>query len=560
MPDTNSDHKQQVFEIAQNIVFDRLRKEGKPVPDGKPPVYVIYARKSTKGKKKNKDGKQVERQERSIPEQVQFCKEMAEREGLKVVEILKEEKSARKSANREVFGDMIEEIQKKDNLYNSIICWHPDRLGRNMKDAGEIIDLIDRGIIKDLKFPEFSFQRDPNGLMTLGLQFLLAKAYSDNLSINVSRGNEHIIGEGKAIGNKSLRGYRVINKRQRPDGKNFELIKRAFQMGIEGKTMDTIKDYLNENGYSKDGKRVKMTKQLVSNMLADPSYTGFYVYGKNMVDLSKVDHNFEPVVTYFDFLRLRNVVGRNKGYKKTQDKATPILDKMVVCSYCGNLMTTYLNKNSKDSPTQYLRVTCSTSDCYSHSVRGLREVRGKVIFEYIYEVLSSGIGIDEKAYKKYVSVARDKLTKSAKELENEQRSISKQINDFTQIINDQQLIVSRLEDDPKSVKTAREKIFQARDEVTKLEAKLALIKSQRVDTKDLLEKKTMSYEDFLNFFENIVTTLKTSQNHLAIDDIIRMIFLNFTIRDRKVLTHQWNEDFEAIAKLPSVLQCRGDRT
>jgi len=175
-----------------------------------------------------------------------------------VVDILKEEKSARKSANREVFEEMMDEIRKKDKSpYNAIICWHPDRLGRNMKDAGEIIDLIDRGIIKDLKFPQFSFQRDPNGLMTLGLQFLLAKAYSDNLSINVSRGNENIIGEGKAIGNKALRGYRVVNKRQRPDGRNFDLIKQAFQLGLEGKSQHDIALFLNENGYTQGGKKSK---------------------------------------------------------------------------------------------------------------------------------------------------------------------------------------------------------------------------------------------------------------------------------------------------------------
>lgn len=162
MPDTNTEYKQQVFQIAQRIVFDRLEKAGKPLPDDKPPVYVIYARKSTKGKKKNQDGKQVERQERSIPDQIKDCKALAKREGLKVVDILKEEKSARKSANREVFEEMMDEIKSKKS-YNAIICWHPDRLGRNMKDAGEIIDLIDRGIIKDLKFSQFSFQRDPNG-------------------------------------------------------------------------------------------------------------------------------------------------------------------------------------------------------------------------------------------------------------------------------------------------------------------------------------------------------------------------------------------------------------
>lgn len=128
-----------------------------------------------------------------------------------MVDILKEEKSARKSANREVIEEMMDEIKSKKS--NAIICWYPDRLGRNMKDAGEIIDLIDRDIIKNLNFPQFSFQRDPNVLMILGLQFWLAKAYGDNLSINVSRVHESIIGEGKAIGNKALRGYKVINKR-----------------------------------------------------------------------------------------------------------------------------------------------------------------------------------------------------------------------------------------------------------------------------------------------------------------------------------------------------------
>lgn len=560
MPDNNQEYKQQVFEIAQRIVFDRLEKAGKPLPDDKPPVYVIYARKSTKGKKKNQDGKQVERQERSIPDQIKDCKALAKREGLKVVDILKEEKSARKSANREVFEEMMDEIKSKKS-YNAIICWHPDRLGRNMKDAGEIIDLIDRGIIKDLKFPQFSFQRDPNGLMTLGLQFLLAKANSDNLSINVSRGNENIIGEGKVIGNKALRGYKVVNKRQRPDGNNFELIKQAFQMGIEGKSQDDIALYLNENNYTQNGKTIKMTKQLVSAMFRDPSYTGYYIYGKNMVDLTKLDNLFTPAVSYLDYLRLRNILDGKKGYKQVQDKATPLLDQMVVCGYCGNLMTTYLNKNKPDSPITYLRIKCSTKGCYSHSVKGLREIRAKVVFDYIYQVLDAGISLEgEKAYNQYVADAKHQLVDSAKELESDQRSISKQINDLEAQIEEQQLVVVRLEGDDKSIKIAREKILQARDEIEQLEARLIEVKNKRVDTESLLKEKVMSYTDFSNFIKNIVSTLKTSDNHLATDSIIRMVFLNFTIKDKKALNHQWNPKFETIAKLPSVLQCRDDRT
>lgn len=97
-------------------------------------------------------------------------------------------------------------------------------------------------------------------------------------------------------------------------------------MGIEGKSQGEIVSYLNENNYSQNGETTKMTKQLVSAMFLDPFYTGYYVYGKNMVDPTKFDSLFTPAVSYLDYLRLRNILESKKGYKKIQDKATPLLD------------------------------------------------------------------------------------------------------------------------------------------------------------------------------------------------------------------------------------------
>lgn len=169
----SQDYKQQVIEIAHALINSKLQKEGKYIPDDKPPVYVIYARKSTTGNKKDKNGRNVERQERSIPDQIKDCHKLAGDLGLSVVQVFREEKSARKSANREVFDDMMDGIRTKK--YSGIISWHPDRLGRNMKDAGEIIDLIDRGVIKDLKFPQYTFQVghvDKNQILAIFHQFL----------------------------------------------------------------------------------------------------------------------------------------------------------------------------------------------------------------------------------------------------------------------------------------------------------------------------------------------------------------------------------------------------
>ena len=68
----------------------------------KPTKCVIYLRKS-----EDDPNKQV----RSIEDQHQSCKDVATREGLRVVETIREERSARKSNNRPKFTEMIRDIK-----------------------------------------------------------------------------------------------------------------------------------------------------------------------------------------------------------------------------------------------------------------------------------------------------------------------------------------------------------------------------------------------------------------------------------------------------------------
>lgn len=113
--------------------------------------YVIYARKSTDS---------TEKQERSIGDQIAECKALAERIGLRYTRILHEEKSAKLSGKRTVFREMLEDI--RNGKYDGIIAWAPDRLARNMKEGGEIIDMLDKGEITDIKFASgMTFTNDP---------------------------------------------------------------------------------------------------------------------------------------------------------------------------------------------------------------------------------------------------------------------------------------------------------------------------------------------------------------------------------------------------------------
>lgn len=121
---------------------------------------------------------------------------------------------------------MLEDIKK--GKYEGIIAWHPDRLARNMKEAGEIIDLIDKQIIKELQFVSFTFENSTlQAKMLLGISFVLSKQYSDKLSDDVKRGMRRSTEEGKYLSKAKHGYYRDRNQILRPDGSNFVLLKDA---------------------------------------------------------------------------------------------------------------------------------------------------------------------------------------------------------------------------------------------------------------------------------------------------------------------------------------------
>lgn len=197
--------------------------------------YALYARKSTTSE---------DRQASSIEDQVKECMEkVIVPNELNVVKVYEESFSAKIADTREQFKTLINEIE--NGRIDGLIAWHPDRLARNMKEAGAIIDLVDRGLIKDLRFPTFTFENTPAGKMLLGITFVMAKQYSEHLAESVDRGNKRAIEDGEFIG-KFKHGYVVdIERTFQPDPRNFTTVKRMFEMAVEGKSQKQIREWIN---------------------------------------------------------------------------------------------------------------------------------------------------------------------------------------------------------------------------------------------------------------------------------------------------------------------------
>ncbi|MEK7531233.1 MAG: recombinase family protein, partial [Patescibacteria group bacterium] len=146
--------------------------------------YVIYARKSTE---------EDDRQVLSIQAQLEELRGFAVKEKLAIVASFEEAKTA-KEPGRTKFAEMLSFLEH--GKADGILSWHPDRLARNSVDGGKIIHLVDRGVIKSLKFPTFWFEPTPQGLFMLNIAFGQSKYFVDNLRENVKRGLRQKIRNG----------------------------------------------------------------------------------------------------------------------------------------------------------------------------------------------------------------------------------------------------------------------------------------------------------------------------------------------------------------------------
>src|SRR3990167_8747878 len=145
--------------------------------------YILYARKSTE---------EDDRQILSIEAQVFELKEFAAKEKLEIVASFQEAKTA-KEPGRVKFAEMLSLIEK--GRAEGILSWN-DRLARNSVDGGKVIHMIDRGLIKSLKFPTFWFEPTPQGLFMLQIAFGQSKYYVDSLRENVTRGMRQKVRNG----------------------------------------------------------------------------------------------------------------------------------------------------------------------------------------------------------------------------------------------------------------------------------------------------------------------------------------------------------------------------
>jgi len=551
-----NDNNIDLFKLIQNQVAPTLPKEVDPTELR----YAIYVRKSTESE---------ERQVRSIPDQIKDCVELVvEPNKINInpkTDIFKEERSAKEAGTRPVFRDLMNKIN--DGKYDGIISWHYDRIARNMKEAGEIIDLIDRGLIKDLKLAKATFENTPNGKMILGISFVLSKHYSDHLSESVLRGNKSSTEKGRILAHQ-VHGYRISEDRKLvADDANYLTIEHAFRMRLDSKSLKEIAKYINGNGYQVHrpsvGHKISIfDEDKVSKLLRNPIYAGVNVYGNTVVRMADIDPDFTPMLNEEDFIAL-NGKGSFLPYTMTGSKrvapndVSDFLRQFVICGHCGRKLGTsvtskYPIKNGVKSknPQYYFRFKCNNKVCIAFG----SGPKGSLIKNYVADFLQSHLFTTKSNYKRYLQDAETFLL----ERNNELTSAN---NILTVLLSKKR----REYDDSKPIPTDTNNTFtfhytpkhldKLKKEVDEYDKQVLAIRKELEDQNSAL----ITYDEYLKLYENAADLLRSTYGMSMTDQLIRIFFSNLTVKSepygKKMKQKQWsivdhclNEPFDDFVK------------
>lgn len=291
--------------------------------------YVLYARKSTESE---------ERQVLSIDSQVKEMLDLAERDGLEIVEIRRESHSAKESGQRPVYKEILEDIRR--GRFNGILTWAPDRLSRNAGDLGSIVDLMDQKLLMEIRTYGQHFKNSPNEKFLLMILCSQAKLENDNKSVNVKRGLRTRVEMGLWPA-PAPTGYLKEKRMDRKcetlvDPERAPTVKKMFEkVAHEHWTGRKIYNWLkfDLNFRTVCGKK-HLSLGNIYKILDNPFYYGIFEYPKKSGNWYTGKH--EPLITKDLFDLVQEQIKSNVLRVENKEFA---FTKMMTCGLCGSGIT-----------------------------------------------------------------------------------------------------------------------------------------------------------------------------------------------------------------------------
>ncbi len=314
--------------------------------------------------------------------------------------------------------------------------------------------------------------------------------------------------------------------------------------------------------------RVKVDKQMVGDIFADPFYFGLYRYGKNFTDLVEL-YNFLPLITPDEYVRLNQEIASD-FHTKYAGKASHnkrlqygLLRGKVICDYCDSVMVFQHQpiQRGKNKGKWLISFYCRNTNCQRHRTKenkanGIRlekSIRGKYVMAAIEWTLRNCTKKSKAAYRLHIeklrlklaqntAIAKRKLSEAKNDLEiNEQQYVRYQQFQLDHPVDYKKHHNGKLEHHEQLMKVANHNIVKCKSELEEL------------------KKGLPTEEEFYELIDSYLLALLNAKDLVEQDAICNELVLNLRAGDNSISVVTLNKPYDLLVDLERISIGRGER-
>ena len=388
----------------------------------------------------------------SLEFQRNITKKLSEKYDCKIIQVYEDEGiSGATIDKRPSMLQLLSDMKELKPEY--IICVDQDRIARG-NDFWYIKNLMSQNNVSFITEKEgvINFTENVSSDFMSDILAAAAKYERGMIKQRIKRAIAERANRGLFVGNCSIiHGYKYKDGNIIVDEEEAKLIKKIFEMSVNGMGYSGIARYLNRQGI-KSKRNGYFTAERIRYILENPLYCGYIRHGD---EIYKGVH--KPIIDEVTFKKAQINIARYKRINKTKPTKY-LLTGFLKCGYCGaNLGGNFKKDNGGGKPTTiyrcngYVRGLC-TSPVYLKK----EKIENYVISKVIKKIEELKLNFDDKVIDliKSPSISKLDIAKQKKKLQSKADKLLEEYLDgfidkgrYRQYINDINKKVKNLKED-----------------------------------------------------------------------------------------------------------------